>query len=73
MADTENDNVLTIDGMSKSFGRNRSGSHFNERTPWNRYGSYGRTAQAPTMIKCLFGTSGSGARNEPRLAVPSCR
>ena len=58
MADTENDIVLTIDGMSKSFGRNRVLDHISMNvrrgTVMGLMGENG--AGKSTMMKCLFGT-----------------
>lgn len=58
MADTENDIVLTIEGMSKSFGRNRVLDHISMNvrrgTVMGLMGENG--AGKSTMMKCLFGT-----------------
>ncbi len=54
MADTENDIVLTIDGMSKSFGRNRVLDHISMNvrrgTVMGLMGENG--AGKSTMMKC---------------------
>ena len=58
MADAKNDIVLSIRGMSKSFGRNRVLDHINldvkRGTVMGLMGENG--AGKSTMMKCLFGT-----------------
>ena len=58
MADTKDDIVLSIRGMSKSFGRNRVLDHINldvkRGTVMGLMGENG--AGKSTMMKCLFGT-----------------
>ena len=58
MADKKNDIVLSIRGMSKSFGRNRVLDHINldvrRGTVMGLMGENG--AGKSTMMKCLFGT-----------------
>ena len=58
MADKKDDIILSICGMSKSFGRNRVLDHINlDVKQWNCYGAYGENgAGKSTMMKCLFGT-----------------
>ena len=58
MVDTKDDIVLSIRGMSKSFGRNRVLDHINldvkRGTVMALMGENG--AGKSTMLKCLFGT-----------------
>ena len=58
MVDTKDDIVLSIRGMSKSFGRNRVLDHINldvkRGTVMGLMGENG--AGKSTMMKCLFGT-----------------
>ena len=58
MADKKDDIVLSIRGMSKSFGRNRVLDHINldvkRGTVMGLMGENG--AGKSTMMKCLFGT-----------------
>ena len=58
MADSKDDIVLSIRGMSKSFGRNRVLDHINldvkRGTVMGLMGENG--AGKSTMMKCLFGT-----------------
>ena len=58
MADAKNDIVLSIRGMSKSFGRNRVLDHIDldvrRGTVMGLMGENG--AGKSTMMKCLFGT-----------------
>ena len=58
MADKNNDIILSIRGMSKSFGRNRVLDHINldvkRGTVMGLMGENG--AGKSTMMKCLFGT-----------------
>ena len=58
MADEQEDYVLQIKGMSKSFGRNRVLDHINlnvrRGTVMGLMGENG--AGKSTMMKCLFGT-----------------
>ena len=58
MADAKDDIVLSIRGMSKSFGRNRVLDHINldvkRGTVMGLMGENG--AGKSTMMKCLFGT-----------------
>ena len=58
MADKKNDTILSIRGMSKSFGRNRVLDHINldvkAGTVMGLMGENG--AGKSTMMKCLFGT-----------------
>ena len=58
MADEQEDYVLQIHGMSKSFGRNRVLDHINlnvrRGTVMGLMGENG--AGKSTMMKCLFGT-----------------
>lgn len=58
MTDKREENVLSIRGMSKSFGRNRVLDHINldvkRGTVMGLMGENG--AGKSTMMKCLFGT-----------------
>ena len=58
MGDKNNENILSIRGMSKSFGRNRVLDHINldvkKGTVMGLMGENG--AGKSTMMKCLFGT-----------------
>ena len=65
MTDAKNDIVLSIRGMSKSFGRNRVLDHINldvkRGTVMGLMGENG--AGKSTMMKCLFGTYQNHAKN----------
>ena len=58
MQDKKNDAILSIRGMSKSFGRNRVLDHINlDIKPGTVMGLMGENgAGKSTMMKCLFGT-----------------
>ena len=58
MADAQGDYILSIQGMSKSFGRNRVLDHINLNVrPGTVMGLMGENgAGKSTMMKCLFGT-----------------
>ena len=58
MADKRVENILSIRGMSKSFGRNRVLDHISlDVKPGTVMGLMGENgAGKSTMMKCLFGT-----------------
>ena len=58
MAEDKNKYVLSINGMSKSFGRNKVLNHINLNVrPGTIMGLMGENgAGKSTMMKCLFGT-----------------
>ena len=58
MAEDKNKYILSIQGMSKSFGRNKVLDHINLNVkPGSIMGLMGENgAGKSTMMKCLFGT-----------------
>ena len=58
MAEDKNKYILSIQGMSKSFGRNKVLNHINLNVkPGSIMGLMGENgAGKSTMMKCLFGT-----------------
>ena len=71
MADAKDDIVLSIRGMSKSFGRNRVLDHINldvkRGTVMGLMGENG--AGKSPMMKCLFGTSQKDETAERRWTM----
>ena len=77
MTEDKNKYILSINGMSKSFGRNKVLKHISMNVkPGTIMGLMGENgAGKSTMMKCLFGTyqKDEGTRSEERRVGKECR